>query len=165
MKRKPGTLRHYNFPTLLSFLAMTLNLLLVTSCSTTTEDEIKAEVISVTETYIKAWKEKDIRLFEDIFYAGPELSIYEVRKIFEGWEAWETRLVESFVSVENVEVQFRNTIVHIGEDGQTAWLSTIEDATWLDGGESREVHDMRVTWSLINHDGQWKIIQGHWSIP
>ena len=126
---------------------------------------MEAEVLAVTDGYVLAWKNRDISLFEEIFYTGPELFIYEVRQIFRGWEEWESRLVSSFESVEKVDVHFRDTEVHLAPDGSTAWLSTIEDATWLDKGDPKEVKDMRVTWTLVRQDGRWKIIQGHWSIP
>jgi hypothetical protein len=135
------------------------------SCSTRSQEDLKTEVLSTTDRYIQAWADKDIRAFEAIFHTGPELTIYEVRKIFNGWDAWETRLTSSFATVENVEVFFRNSVVHLNQDGKTAWLSTIEDATWLDGGEPREVQDMRVTWALVKKGDQWKIMQAHWSVP
>jgi ketosteroid isomerase-like protein len=141
---------------------VSLLLILSVGCKQDPEAE-KEAVLRTLDHYAAAWKVKEIKQFERIFSTGPDLAIYEVRQVFMGWEEWEKRLSESFGSVENVEVHFKDTHVYLSENA--AWITTIEDATWLDGGEPREVNDMRVTWGLRKEKGEWKIIQGHWSIP
>ena len=102
------------------------------SCTPGVNLEEEAAVRLTLEGYIEAWAEKDISGFEDIFITDETLTIYEVRQIFHGWEAW---------------------------------ISTIEDATWLDNGEHKQVTDMRVSWGLRKVGEEWKIVQAHWSIP
>lgn len=149
----------FSYPLFLIFL-----FLLSCKPSIDMEKEQKAALLSL-DGYVKAWASKDISIFEDIFINDETLTIYENRHIFLGWESWKERLEEAFPSVEQVDVLFSKSIVHVSPDGRAAWISTIEDATWLDGGEERQVSDMRVSWGLRKVGEEWKIVQAHWSIP
>ena len=150
----------------LLFTAQIFYFLVLVSCTPVVNlEEEEASVRLTLNGYIESWAEKDISGFKDIFITDETLTIYEGRHIFKGWEAWKDRLVKSFSSVEKVDVHFSNTIVHVSPEGNAAWINTIENATWLDNGEQKQVTDMRVSWGLRKVGEKWKIVQGHWSVP
>jgi len=124
----------------------------------------KANVQTVFDQYAEAWKAQNIDLFSEIFSHYADMVIFDTQTRYDGWEAWQERLQNSFGLIENVNVTFREYSIKIHPSGTIAWLSAFEDATWTSEGQPNEVTGMRITWILEKIEGKWVIVEGHWSV-
>ena len=124
----------------------------------------KANIQSVFDQYAKAWKTKNIDLFAEIFSHDADMVIFDAETRYDGWEAWQERLQNSIELIEDVNVTFREYSIKVHPSGTIAWLSAFEDATWTLEGQPDEVTGMRITWVLEKIEGNWVIVQGHWSV-
>ncbi|MEE8604693.1 MAG: nuclear transport factor 2 family protein [Candidatus Aminicenantaceae bacterium] len=124
----------------------------------------KANIQSVFDQYAKAWKTKNIDLFAEIFSHDADMVIFDTQTRYDGGEAWQERLQNSFALIEDVNVTFREYSIKIHPSGTIAWLSAFQDATWTSEGQSGEVTGMRITWVLEKIEGKWIIVEGHWSV-
>jgi ketosteroid isomerase-like protein len=124
----------------------------------------KASVENLFDNYSDAWKDLNIDNFSKMFLTSGDLIIITNEKKFIGWDSWKNSLIDFFNSVSNVVVTFKDPLVYVHPTGKVAWLSVLEDADWMQDGEILSIRDMRVTWVLEKRNGNWKIVQGHWSL-
>ncbi len=124
----------------------------------------KANIQSVFDQYVKAWKTLNIDLFAEIFSHDADMVIFDTETRYGGWEAWQERLHNSTELIEDVYVNFREYSIKVHPSGTIAWLSAFEDATWTLEGQPDEVMGMRITWILEKIEGKWVIVEGHWSV-
>jgi len=127
----------------------------------------KAKVQSVLNQYVKAWEIEDIELLSKIFSQDDDMVTFDgnIAKRFVGWEAWKERLQEHFESYENVDISFRDQIIKVHAASNVAWLSCILDANFLLQGQQGSLKGLRVTWVLEKRNGNWVIVQAHFSLP
>jgi ketosteroid isomerase-like protein len=112
----------------------------------------KANIRMVLDQYAEAWKSLNIDHFSKIFSHDVDMVIFDSEKRYVGGEAWK------------VNVTFRDYSIKVHRSGTIAWLSSLEDATWISQDQPNEVKGMRVTWVLEKIEGNWVIVQGHWSV-
>lgn len=147
------------------FFILVVAFSIIISCTTKVDIEAeKASIKLILDQYATACKSLDIDQFSKIFSNDENLLIFDTYDRFNGWESWKERLVKSFKSIEDVEVTFRDYVINIDPAGKIAWLLSIEDAQFVMQGEPSNVEGMRVTWVLEKRDGNWIIVQGHWSV-
>jgi ketosteroid isomerase-like protein len=146
-----------------SFLILPLILTLGCQIEVNVEDE-KTSIETLFNNYSDAWKELDIDKFSKMFLTSSDLIIISNEKKFIGWDSWKNSLLDFFNSASKVVVTFKDHLIYVHPTGKLAWLSVLEDADWIQAGESLSIRDMRVTWVLEKIDGNWKIVQGHWSL-
>ena len=124
----------------------------------------KVNIQSVFDQYAKAWKTKNIDLFFEIFSHDADMVIFDSETRYDGGEAWQERLQNSFDLIDDVNVTFRDYSIKVHPSGTIAWLSAYQDATWTLEGQPDEVTGMRITWVLEKKEGKWIIVEGHWSV-
>ena len=124
----------------------------------------KANIRTVLDQYAEAWKFSNIDHFSKIFSQDVDMVIFDSQKRYVGWEAWKERLQNSFDLINDVNVTFRDYSIKVHRSGTIAWLSSLEDATWISQDQPNEVKGMQVTWVLEKIEGKWVIVQGHWSV-
>ncbi len=124
----------------------------------------KANIRTVLDQYAQAWKSSNIDHFSKIFSHDVDMVIFDSQKRYVGWQAWKERLQNSFDLINDVNVTFRDYSIKVHRSGTIAWLSSLEDATWISQDQPDEVKGMRVTWVLEKIEGKWVIVQGHWSV-
>jgi len=124
----------------------------------------KANILAVFDQYAEAWKALNIDLFSEIFSHDADMVIFDTQTRYDGGEAWQERIQNSFALIEDVNVTFRDYSIKIHPSGTIAWLSAFEDATWTLEGQPNEVTGMRITWILEKIEGKWIIVEGHWSV-
>jgi ketosteroid isomerase-like protein len=142
-----------------------LPLILTLGCQI--EVNIEAEKTSIEtlfNNYSDAWKDLDIDKFSKMFLTSGDLIIITNEKKFIGWDSWKNSLIDFFNSASDVVVKFKDPLIYVHPTGKVAWLSVLEDADWMQDGESLSIRDMRVTWVLEKINGNWEIVQGHWSL-
>jgi len=124
----------------------------------------KASIQAIFDKYAEAWKLSSIDHFSEIFSQNVDTVIIDTQKKYVGWEAWKERIQNSFDSISDVNVTFRDFSIKVHPSGTIAWLSCLEDATWISQDQPDEVKGMRVTWVMEKKEGKWVIVQGHWSV-
>lgn len=124
----------------------------------------KANIRTVLDQYAEAWKSSNIDHFSKIFSHDVDMVIFDSQKRYVSWEVWKERLQNSFDLINDVNVTFRDYSIKVHRSGTIAWLSSLEDATWISQDQPDEVKGMRVTWVLEKIEGKWLIVQGHWSV-
>ena len=124
----------------------------------------KANIRTVLDQYAEAWKSSNIDHFSKIFSHDEDMVIFDGQNRYVGWEAWKERLQNSIDLINDVNVTFRDYSIKVHRSGTIAWLSSLEDATWISQDQPNEVKGMRVTWVLEKIEGNWVIVQGHWSV-
>ncbi|MCK4821723.1 SgcJ/EcaC family oxidoreductase [bacterium] len=124
----------------------------------------KESIRPILDQYANAWKSLDIDKFSKIFSHDEDLVIFDTHNKFDGWEAWKERLNNSFDLINDVKVTFRDYSIIVHPSGKIAWLSTLQDVTWISQDQPAELKGMRVTWVLEKREGRWVIVQGHWSV-
>jgi uncharacterized protein (TIGR02246 family) len=135
-----------------------------------TEADIQSEKIkvqSIIHQYIKALTTKDMELLSEIFSDDEDMVMFDgnISKQFIGWEALKGRFQEHFDSYEELEVAFRDQVVKVHASGEVAWLSCILDANLLVQGQEGRISGLRATWVLEKRNGNWVIVQAHFSLP
>jgi len=124
----------------------------------------KANIRTLFDQYAEAWESLNIDHFSEIFSDDADMVIFDTQTIHVGWEAFKELLQNSFDLMNDVNITFRDYSIKVHHSGAIAWLSTLEDATWISQDQPNEVKGMRVTWVLEKREGKWVIVQGHWSV-
>ncbi len=125
----------------------------------------KTEISSLCDKYAKAWATEDIEKFSTLFAHTGDLIIFDGSSTYHGWDAWRKRLETSFPAANDVKVSFRDQKIQINPAGDAGLLTAIEDVSYVENGKPFSFKGMRVTWILVNMEGKWVIIHGHWSVP
>jgi ketosteroid isomerase-like protein len=145
------------------YLTLALTFTLSCQVEVNVENE-KARIKTLFDKYSEGWKELNIDKFSQIFLTNNDLVIITNTHKYIGWDSWKANIVEYFSFASNAVISFREEIIIVHPSGKLAWLSAVEDANWMKGDESKIVRDMRVSWVLEKIDGDWKVVQGHWSL-
>lgn len=124
----------------------------------------KANIRTVFDQYAEAWKSSNIDYFSKIFSHDADMVIFDTETRYDGWEAWQERLQNSFDLIDDVNITFRDYSIKVHPSGTIAWLSAFEDATWISQDQPNELIGMRITWVLEKIEGKWIIVEGHWSV-
>ena len=126
----------------------------------------KAQVQSVLDQLVQAWETEDVEMLSKIFAADVVIfSVYAGTDRFVGWEAYKEFYIKWFEAVENIDVSVRDQVIKVNASGNTAWFSEIEDWNWVAQGEPASVEGVRGTGVLEKRDGNWVIVQAHFSVP
>jgi ketosteroid isomerase-like protein len=153
---------------LLLSLNLSLGLLLLAGGGESSNSESEQEkVLRVVKQYVKALKAEDVETLSQLFVQDEDLVTISahIPRIGLGPEILEATAKGWFDAVEDIDVTVRNEIVKVGQAGKAAWVSFT-----LDGNHSIpnlqepfEFEGMRVTWGLEKREGDYIIVQGHWS--
>jgi ketosteroid isomerase-like protein len=149
------------------FIVISFLLLFTVSLQGQSEVDIEKEktiIQNLFDNYSDAFKDLDIDKFSKMFLTSNDLIIFDNEKKFIGWDSWKESLLNFFKSASNVVVTFKNHLIYVHPTGEVAWLSVLEDADWMEDGESLSIKDMRVTWVLEKINGNWKVVQLHASL-
>ena len=147
-----------------------LILILMVSCKNepTPEEEIQ-KVLSVIDANIGWAKTKDTTLSFSTMVRTEELLIIEPDSdgITKGFENFKRKSESFFLRPEfqAVRYELKNPRVHLSESGTCAWFFTYLDDinTW--NGLDCSWRNIRWTGVLEKREGQWKIVQMHFSFP
>ena len=122
-------------------------------------DEVKAAL----EGYRTALEGKDIAAIEQAFYQ-PIDSVTVIflqatvngKAIIDGMRGF-------FAADDSIHVIFRDVRIRVAPSGDAAWVSLIEDGSELVNGKKEEWRGRRATFGWLKQDGDWRIVQMHWS--
>ena len=126
----------------------------------------KVEVKSVLDQIVQAWETMDIEMVSKIFAHETDMVTFgtDPDEQFVGWKPLEASLQKQFDSYENPDVSVRDQLIKVSDFGNVAWFSEIMDINLVAQGEPVNVEGMRVTGVLEKRNGNWVIVQSHWSV-
>lgn len=127
----------------------------------------KANVKSVLEQYVEAWKAEDIEMFVKIFATNEDMVMFtsESATLFVGWASWKEMFESYFEPIEFIDISFKDEVIKVHDSGKVAWITGMEDSTFIYQGQENSAKGMRVTWILEKRNGNWVIVHAHWSLP
>lgn len=131
-------------------------------------DAEKAKVKSVVDQLlIQVWETEDIELFFKITAHDSDMVTFatDSAEHFIGWESLRSPLEKQFAAYENTKVSVSNHAIKVHNSGNVAWFSAIWNMSLVAGGQSASLKDCRVTGVLEKRNGNWVIVQSHYSIP
>jgi hypothetical protein len=81
-----------------------------------------------------------------------------------GWRKIEACFREGFAAASGVDFRHRDVKVRLHPGGNAAWLSCYQDARFEERGRLYDLKAVRVTWGLEKRNGEWRVVQAHWSL-
>jgi len=131
-------------------------------------DAEKAKVKSVIDQLlIQVWETEDIELLSKITAHDPDMVTFgtDSAEHFVGWEPLRNPFEKQFAAYENTKVSVSNHAIKVHDSGNVAWFSAIWNMSLVAGGQPASLKDCRVTGVLEKRNGNWVIVQSHYSIP
>ena len=128
--------------------------------------EAKA-VTAVIDSYVEALEAENVEALMRLFAKDPDLATVNVHLpgIVKGPKKVAAVASEWFGAVEAVDVEIREKVVKLNAAANVAWVSFVLDQSSSIPGSSERYSfpGMRVTWGLEKRDGEYVIVQAHWS--
>ena len=156
---------------------MTFGLLLILiSCSTPQQtvkvtvnrsEELKS-IENVLEQYIVANENKDLSLVEQIWAPDGDIILYGTasKDRLMGWNNIRNAFKKQFATIDNIFITTSEQYIKLNETGNTAWFAEILKYNYMKDGKAKSLDGLRFTGVLKHcHDGKWRIVQAHLSIP
>lgn len=153
--------------TMLSLFAI----LLLSSCKQTpaTVDITaeKAAVENVLEKYVMANENQDFSLIEQIWASDDDIMLLgtDSDEKYKGWKQIKNAIRHQFSQFEDTYISVLDQAINVNANGNTAWFSEILNYNFIHQGKAMSFEGIRFTGVLEKREGQWKLVQGHLSIP
>ena len=142
-------------------------ILAISGCAEKVDIEAeKARVQSVLEQWVQADETEDMEMVSKIFAHDTDMVTFgtNAAERWVGWEALKEAYQKLLESIEDIDISARDQVIKVHDSGKVAWFSLIEDLNFVAQGESVNM-EMRVTGVLEKRDGNWVIVQAHFSVP
>ena len=156
---------------------MTFGLLFILlSCSTTQQTEKVAvnrseqlkSIENVLEQYIVANENKDLSLVEQIWAPDGDIILYGTtsKDRLMGWNNIRNAFKKQFKTIDDIFITTSEQYIKLNETGNSAWFAEILNYNYMKDGKAKSLKGLRFTGVLKHcHDGKWRIVQAHLSIP
>jgi len=130
------------------------------------QKEIEA-VKLVLEKYALANENQDINMIEEIWCPSDSIVSIgtESGEILQGFSHIREAVENQFETFSNTFISYRDQIITISKDGNTAWFSEIINYNFILNDQAQQYEGLRYTGVLVKMDGKWKIVQTHMSVP
>jgi len=126
----------------------------------------KAKVNTVLDEMIQVLETENIDLLSQIVAHDSDMVCFGTDKAerIVGWEALKAEMEQQFADTENSTLSVKNRLIQVHESGRVAWFSEIIDWHIESQGQLIEIEGLRGTGVLVKRNGEWNIIQLHYSI-
>jgi len=130
-------------------------------------DDDGTAIRGLVKEYSRACEQEDLTALMSLFAKGPDtVKISAVSpRVVTGWESIQEAYRTFFANVENCQMDAEVHSIQILVPGRSACLTAWQAATMEVGNRSVAFKEVRMVWVLENTDGQWRIVNCHWSIP
>lgn len=130
------------------------------------QKEIEA-VKLVLEKYALANENQDINMIEEIWCPSDSIVSIgtESGEILRGFSHIRKAVENQFETFSNTFISYRDQIITISKDGNTAWFSEIINYNFILNDQARQYEGLRYTGVLVKKEGKWKLVQTHISVP
>ena len=130
------------------------------------QKEISA-IRTVLERYAIARENEDLSIIEEIWAPDEDIILIgtDSDENLVGWEEIRKAIRRQFGSFENTLISITDQEIKINKNGNTAWFSQMLNYNFIFNSEAMSFEGIRFTGVLEKREGQWRLVQGHLSIP
>lgn len=130
-------------------------------------DKELSDIRMVLEQYELARESEDFSTIEQIWSSDADIVLFgtEGDEQLVGFEAIRKAMVRQFNELENTLINISDQKIRINREGNMAWFSEVLDYNFIYMGEDMAFEGIRFTGVLEKKDDQWKLVQGHLSVP
>ena len=127
----------------------------------------EAKINKVLDQNFKALETEDLGLYEKIFANDADMVVFgtDATERVVGWEALKKVMTKQFEATESTKITSSDRVIKVHESGQVAWFSEIIDWEVTADGQIVKMEGVRGTGVLEKRNGNWVIVQMHYSIP
>jgi ketosteroid isomerase-like protein len=123
---------------------------------------------NLLESYVIALENEDYNKIEQSWAANDSIILIGTDNSDKlmGWENIRTAYRNQFNSISNTLISTSDQFIRINCSGNTAWFTKTMNYNFMYDSVAHSFEGIRFTGVLDkNTDGQWKLVQGHLSIP
>ncbi len=149
-------------------LALVICLLVLSSCAPHPDlDAANKQVKAVLDNLIKSSEMKDMELTSKIYAHDADMVIIgtDSSERIIGWENLKDVLEKQFTATDSSKLSVKDQVINVNKSGNAAWFSEVIDWDITFNGETSKIEGLRTTGVLENRNGNWVIVQLHYSIP
>ena len=154
----------------LFYFAVATALLVVSGCNQSESVDVEAEkanVKMVLDQFIQVMEQEDMELAEKIISHDKDMVSFgtDASERWVGWEAMKQSMEEQFGAFDGTDLTAKDQVIHVNSTGNTAWFSGLMDWYTTAMGNPVELNNARYTGVLEKRDGNWVLVQMHFSVP
>ena len=125
----------------------------------------KEKARTVLEQYHKALEIEDMEMISTLYAHDDDIVQFnDVGKVI-GWKLIKADFQNWFDVSDSIKFTFRDEIIKVHASGNSAWISFIQDGSSIYRDKLSSFKDLRATWALKKQNGNWVIVQSHFSAP
>ncbi|MGD8777924.1 MAG: nuclear transport factor 2 family protein [Ignavibacteria bacterium] len=127
----------------------------------------KQNVKAVLDQFIKASETENMELLSKVYAHDPDMVVFgtEAGERIVGWDSLKAVMEKQFAATENSKFSIRDQVIKVHVSGTAAWFSELIDCEIVSEGETTNMEGLRATGVLEKRNGNWVIVQIHYSIP
>jgi ketosteroid isomerase-like protein len=123
---------------------------------------------NLLESYVIALENEDFNMIEQSWAANDSIILIgtDSHEKLMGWENIRKAYLNQFNSISNTLISTSDQFIRISCTGNTAWFTKTMNYNFMYDSVAHSFEGIRFTGVLDKNDkGQWKLMQGHLSIP
>ncbi len=123
---------------------------------------------NLLESYVIALENEDFNMIEQSWAANDSIILIgtDSHEKLMGWENIRKAYRNQFNSISNTLISTSDQFIRINCTGNTAWFTKTMNYNFMYDSVAHSFEGLRFTGVLDKNDkGQWKLMQGHLSIP
>jgi len=150
---------------LLASVLLLASIALGVGVSKTPSPEAQA-IRSLVDEYARYCQEKDLEGMGRIFANSPDTIMISATgpRVTMGWNMITAGYRSFFQNVTNFKTEFAIHTVKVFAGGKAACLTAHQEATMTVNSNPVAFKNVRMTWLLEKSEGQWRIVNAHWSV-
>lgn len=127
-----------------------------------------AEVKGVVDQFSRMWETQDMDIFDELIANDSDIVIIgtDRAEFIIGFDDYRDTRMRQFDSFNNVEHSVKEQTIHVSDQGNVGWFTTIYDMFLIDSEEKPiKLDGIRVSGVVERRDGRWQIVHLHTSMP
>lgn len=153
------------------YLSLLMIILLISGC--TEEKPVidrnaeLAKIQAVLEKYIIAKEEQNFSLIEEVWADSEDIYLLgtDSDEKYIGWAQIESAIKRQFAEFQQMYISTIEQSVKLDDKCETAWFVEFLSYNFIHEGKAKQFEGIRFTGVLEKFDDNWKLVQGHMSIP
>jgi ketosteroid isomerase-like protein len=151
-------------------LVVLVTSLVISGCTQNVDIDLDAEKVKVKtllDQYIQATETGDIELFSQICAHDDDMVNFgtEASERIVGWDGLKELMEAQFAATENSKLIVKDQVIKVHCSGEVAWFSEIIDWEMMHQDQEVKMEGLRATGVLEKRNGEWVILQTHYSVP
>ncbi|NQT25911.1 nuclear transport factor 2 family protein [candidate division KSB1 bacterium] len=142
--------------------------ILMSSCTQVVDIAVEeAKVNTVIDQSTEVVKAEDMDLFSKVFAQDADMIVFgtDSPERAVGYEALKELVQKQFEETESTKISAKDRIIKVHDSGRVAWFSEVIDWEIEAEGQTVKLEGVRGTGILENRNGNWVIVQLHYSLP